>query len=418
MGERLRSIFNLKKIALNLQIYFRVTIVFFRKLPSIIFIFFHDLPKNLKKEGSEIKIHRRRFELARIWPHIGIAILSCVVISSSVFAQDMGYSNSEFSQNTIEPSEYADFAITADSYVPFIDAKNNDVIIALSESDTVVVSDESYILAPADIATEKSPKESTTPSSRTAYLTYQVLGGETLSFIGAKFDVSSLSILWANPDIKDANLVKPGANILIPPRNGMTVVVEKGQSLDGLVKKYSGNFDETLAANDIADATTIFSGQRILIANGKPAPAPAPQVAKKGSVKGTKSSPTGPLGARGHFIFPTQGSICNTRHPGYYAVDICAGGATPPIHAADGGVVIEARYGWNSGWGNTVKIDHGNGLFTRYAHMSVLSVSAGQSVSQGQQVGIMGSTGNSTGPHLHFEVYIGPVRVNPLLYLP
>jgi hypothetical protein len=192
----MRSIFNLKKIALNLQIYFRVTIVFFRKLPSIIFIFIHDLPKNLKKEGSEIKIHRRRFELARIWPHLGIAILSCVVISSSVFAQDMGYSNSEFSQNLIEPSEYADFAIAADSYIPFIDAKNNDIILALAEADTVVTSDESYILAPADIATEKSPKESTTPSSRTSYITYQILGGETLSFIGVKFNVTSSSILW------------------------------------------------------------------------------------------------------------------------------------------------------------------------------------------------------------------------------
>jgi murein DD-endopeptidase MepM/ murein hydrolase activator NlpD len=416
----MRSIFNLKKIALNLQIYFRVTIVFFRKLPSIIFIFIHDLPKNLKKEGSEIKIHRRRFELARIWPHLGIAILSCVVISSSVFAQDMGYSNSEFSQNLIEPSEYADFAIAADSYIPFIDAKNNDIILALAEADTVVTSDESYILAPADIATEKSPKESTTPSSRTSYITYQILGGETLSFIGVKFNVTSSSILWANPDIKDPNLLKPGTNILIPPRDGMTVIVEKGQSLDNLVKKYSGNFEETLVANNVVDATTIFAGQRILIASGKPAKTPAPQIAKKstGKVKGTKSSPTGPVGSRGNFIWPTQGNVCNTRHPGYYAIDICAGGASPPIVASDGGVVIEASYGWNSGWGNNVLINHGNGFKTRYAHMRVLSVSVGQSVSQGQQVGIMGTTGNSTGIHLHFEIYIGPVRVNPLLYLP
>lgn len=385
----------------------------------MIVIFFRDLPKNLKKEGSKIKIHRRRFELARIWPHLGIAILSCVVISSSVFAQDMGYSNSEFSQNMIEPSEYADFAIAADSYMPFIDAKNNEIIIALSESDMVVASDASYILAPADIATNKSPKESTTPSSRTSYLAYQVLGGETLSFIGAKFNVTSSSILWANPDIKDANLLKPGANILVPPRDGMTVIVEKGQSLDNLVKKYSGNFEGTLAANSIADGTTIFAGQRILISSGKPAKTPTPQVAKNstGKVKGTKSSPTGLTVAVGTFIWPTQGNVCNTRHRGYYAIDICAGGASPAIVASDGGVVSQASYGWNYGYGNTVLINHGNGFQTRYAHLRSLSVSAGQRVSRGQQVGWMGTTGNSTGVHLHFEIHLGSIRLNPLAYL-
>jgi LysM repeat protein len=395
-----------------------VTIVFFKKLPSLILIFLHDLPKNIKKEGSKIKIHRRRFELKTIWPHLGIAILSCIIISTQVSAQGQGYHGYEFSQGIIEASEYADFAIAADSYMPFIDAKNNETIILLSEADTVVSSDESYILARAGIATTKSPKESSAPSGRNSYITYQVMSGESLSNIGVKFNVSSLSILWANPDIKNADIVQPGTSILIPPRDGMTVVVEKGQSLDSLVKKYSGNFDETLLANDISDPTTIFAGQRILIAGGKPAP--APQIAKKstGSVKGAKSSATGPTGPTGHFIWPTSGTVCNTRHPGYYAIDICAGGASPPVVAADGGVVVDARYGWDSGWGNTVKIDHGNGFFTRYAHLSVLNVSLGQRVSQGQQVGIMGATGNATGIHLHFEVYIGPVRVNPLLYLP
>lgn len=417
----MRSIFNLKKISLNLQIYFRVTIVFFRKLPSMIVIFFRDLPKNLKKEGSKIKIHRRRFELARIWPHLGIAILSCVVISSSVFAQDMGYSNSEFSQDVIEPSEYADFAVSTDPYTPFINEKDNEMIIQLSGAETMVASDESYILAPAELATKKSPKESAAPSIRTAYLAYQVMGGETLSHIGTKFDVSSLSVLWANPDIKNADLLQPGAAISIPPRDGMTVIVQTGQSLDGLVKKHSGNFDETLVANAIADPATIFAGQKILIAEGRPpkAPAPTPQLAKKstGKVKGTISSATGPTVPSGTFIWPTSGNVCGGMRRGHPAIDICAGGASPPIVASDGGVVVQAAYGWNYGYGNTVLIDHGNGFQTRYAHMRVLNVSQGQRVSQGQQVGIMGTTGNSTGVHLHFEIHMGPARLNPLAYL-
>lgn len=417
--ERLRSFLNPKRLSLNLRIYFRTTTVFIKKLPSIIFNFSRNLPKNLKKEGSKLKINRTRFELKNVWPHLGIGILFCAVIASSVQAQGRGAINAEVNQNPVDPIEYADFAVSADPYTPFIDEKENQVIISLSESETAVLSDESYILAPSEMATEKSPKVSTAPATRNAYLTYQVLGGETLSHIGVKFDVSSLAILWANSDIKDANLLQPGMNILIPPRNGMTVIVEKGQSLDGLVKKYSGNFEGTLLANGLADPSTIFAGERILIADGKPAKTPAPQIAKKstGSVKGAKSSPTGPTVPSGHFIWPTQGSVCNTRHRGYYAIDICAGGASPPIIASDGGVVVGASYGWNGGWGNNVLIDHGNGFKTRYAHMRVLTVSVGQSVSQGQQVGIMGTTGNSTGIHLHFEIYIGPVRVNPLAYL-
>ncbi|MCX6811743.1 MAG: M23 family metallopeptidase [Candidatus Berkelbacteria bacterium] len=351
---------------------------------------------------------------------LGIAILSCVVISSSVFAQDQGFHNSELSQDSIEPSEYADFAISTDPYTPFINEKDNEMIIQLSGAETMVASDESYILAPSGLATEKSPEQSITPSIRTAYLAYQVMGGETLSHIGAKFDVSSLSVLWANPDIKNPNLLQPGATILIPPRDGMTVVIEKGQSLDGLVKKYSGNFDETLAANAISDPSTVFAGQKILIAAGKPAktPSPTPKVATtKGKVKGAISSATGPTVPSGTFIWPTSGNVCGGMRRGHPAIDICAGGASPPIVASDGGVVVQAAYGWNYGYGNTVLIDHGNGFQTRYGHMRVLNVSQGQRVSQGQQVGIMGTTGNSTGVHLHFEIHLGPARLNPLAYL-
>lgn len=417
LGERLRKIFNLKKLSLNLQIYFRVTIVFFKKLPFVIFQSLRDFPKNFKKEGSKIKLNKTRFELANIWPHLGIAVLACAVISSSVFAEGSNSHNIKYEGENIEPVEYSDLAVSVDRYTPFITEKENDTIIQLAQAETVTASDESYILAPAELTTEKSPKVSTEPSSRTTYIAYEVLGGETMTHIGAKFNVSSLSVLWANPSIKNADLLQPGSSLWIPPRDGITVVVEKGQSFDGLVKKYSGDFNETLAANAITDPSTVFAGQRILIAEGRPPKVASPSPKIAGKVKGAKSSPTGPVGARGNFIFPTSGSICNTRHRGYYAVDICAGGASPPIKASDGGVVVSASYGWNSGWGNNVLIDHGNGFKTRYAHMRVLNVSAGQRVSQGQQVGIMGTTGNSTGIHLHFEVYIGPVRVNPLAYL-
>lgn len=92
-------------------------------------------------------------------------------------------------------------------------------------------------------------------------------------------------------------------------------------------------------------------------------------------------------------------------------------GGGGPIVAAQGGTVVAAQY--HSSWGYYVKIDHGNGLSTLYAHMvqGSLRVSTGQQVSQGQQLGTMGTTGSSTGVHLHFEVYKNGTRVNPASYL-
>ena len=98
------------------------------------------------------------------------------------------------------------------------------------------------------------------------------------------------------------------------------------------------------------------------------------------------------------------------RHTG---VDIGAAYGTP-IFAANGGRVTLA--GWNSGYGNCVIIDHGGGKATLYAHMSSIGVSNGQAVTKGQTIGRVGSTGNSTGPHIHFEILINGTAVDPMQY--
>jgi murein DD-endopeptidase MepM/ murein hydrolase activator NlpD len=188
--------------------------------------------------------------------------------------------------------------------------------------------------------------------------------------------------------------------------------------LAGVVTKYSGNLDDTLRANAIEDPSKIFAGERIIVPGGKQPKAPV-IIAKKNTskVKGATSSPTGPTVPSGTFIWPTSGSVCQGFRSGHPAIDICAGGASPPIVASDGGVVVQASYGWNWGYGNTVLIDHGNGFQTRYAHLRVLNVSSGQRVSQGQRLGFMGTTGNSTGVNLHFEIHMGAARLNPLAYI-
>lgn len=99
-------------------------------------------------------------------------------------------------------------------------------------------------------------------------------------------------------------------------------------------------------------------------------------------------------------------------HPGQ---DIAAPRGTPVFAAADGMVV---KADWQNGYGQTVVIDHGNGLTTRYGHLSKIEVAAGQEIKRGEELGQIGSTGRSTGPHLHYEVRIGDVPVSPLHYLP
>lgn len=120
--------------------------------------------------------------------------------------------------------------------------------------------------------------------------------------------------------------------------------------------------------------------------------------------------------ATGSLIWPIRGVITtyfSAAHPG---LDIASSCGTP-TQAADGGTVIEA--GWSTaGYGNTVVIDHGNGMHTRYAHFAVIAVIKGDKVSKGEIIGYEGSTGNSTGCHVHFEVWVNNVAVDPLRLLP
>ena len=135
------------------------------------------------------------------------------------------------------------------------------------------------------------------------------------------------------------------------------------------------------------------------------------------SQAGAGSAGTGAPSAAG-LIWPVDGVVVSgfgmrwgRMHEG---IDIAASSGTP-IRAAAAGTVIHS--GWLGGYGNLVVLDHGNGLATAYAHASAILVGVGVQVSQGETVSLVGSTGNSSGPHLHFEVRVNGVAVDPLLYL-
>jgi murein DD-endopeptidase MepM/ murein hydrolase activator NlpD len=253
--------------------------------------------------------------------------------------------------------------------------------------------------------------------------TYRVRSGDTLTGIAHRFGVSMMTLWWAN-DLDAKDELQIGQVLTIPPVNGLVVAVGPDDTLESLASRYGVKADDIYKLNRLEDRVLVI-GQTLIIpgAVGKQIPTPktrhtsAPSSGSSGPVR----QPTRYTGGRMHWPVVGGGNyISQYFHYGHYAIDIAADYGTPVVAAA-GGIVTFA--GWkNNGGGWQVWISHGSGLYTTYNHMSAVLVSRGQSVGRGQQVGRIGQSGNATGPHLHFEVWRGPIwaggtRVNPLLYL-
>jgi murein DD-endopeptidase MepM/ murein hydrolase activator NlpD len=243
---------------------------------------------------------------------------------------------------------------------------------------------------------------------------YKVKSGDTLASIADQFDISVDSIKWEN-NLK-GNTIKPGQTVRILPVSGVAHKVKSGESIYSIAKRYGVDAQAIVnfPFNEFEDLDTfaLNVGQTLIVPGGTP-PAEKPTLVR-GKAPQRVNIVAGQPGS-GRFIWPTTGSV--SQYPVYYhmALDI-ANRSLPPIIASDTGTVsFSGCVGY--GYGCHVIIDHGNGFQTLYGHMSRIDVNAGQNVSQGQQIGILGSTGRSTGPHLHFEIRKGGVLQNPLGYL-
>lgn len=213
------------------------------------------------------------------------------------------------------------------------------------------------------------------------------------------FDVSVKTIVWAN-DIQNGK-ISPGQVLVILPITGIRHTVEKGETLASIAKKYKGDADEIYQYNDLA-AEKLVVGDVLIIPDGEPLAAPVQARASTGR--------TSPLrGAGGphmdsYYTWPVLGGVLTQNLHGYDAVDIGASIGTPILASAGGVVIVARNTGWNGGYGSYVVIQHGNGTQTLYAHASAVLVSAGDIVTMGQTIALIGQTGKATGPHLHFEV--------------
>lgn len=229
--------------------------------------------------------------------------------------------------------------------------------------------------------------------------TYTVVEGDTFSSIATKNGISVNTVLWAN-NMTSKSTLKVGTTLVILPVTGIEHKVLKGETVASLAKKYGGAPEDIIAINGLEDASSLTVGTMVIIPDGEPAEAPTPaKIAVKASVKRAVSLPS-----VGGFSNPLPGGICTQGIHDHNGVDIGAPAGTP-IYASAGGSVIIARMGWNGGFGNYVVINHPNGAQTLYAHMTQLGTSEGASVGKGELIGYVGSTGKSTGNHLHFEIH-------------
>lgn len=266
------------------------------------------------------------------------------------------------------------------------------------------------------------------PDGSALIRTYKVKNGDTLAGIAAKFDVSTMTLWWANK-LKAKNALVRGQELRIPPVTGLVVEVKSTDTLASLARRYKVAETEILATNQIEDRNLVV-GQVLVLpdARGAPikTPKPKPKATSRPAARSSGGGSSGPVRtprtySGGNFAWPTSSHhISQYYHYGHYGIDI-DGSTGDPIYAAAGGTVTFA--GWKSnGGGYQVWISHGSGLYTTYNHMSSVSVGRGQHVGKGQRVGRMGATGFATGSHLHFEVWKGAIwsggtRVNPLAYL-
>lgn len=266
--------------------------------------------------------------------------------------------------------------------------------------------------------------------ARKDVIIYTIQSGDSVFGISQQFNITPETILWANKDTlnDDPHMISIGLELRIPPVNGVYYQWKEGDTIesvasflkvdkDAILDWTPNKIDRTNPVIEVNSFVMVPGGQREFQQWVVPTFARGP-AGVNNSIPGACSTGEGGAYGTGTFIWPTGNTFIsgNDFWSGHLAIDIGAvTGQT--VYASDSGVVVYAG-GISGGYGNMVMIDHGNGYATLYAHLSAISVRCGQSVYQGGAIGAAGSTGNSTGPHLHFEVRYFGGFINPHFVLP
>lgn len=242
---------------------------------------------------------------------------------------------------------------------------------------------------------------------RLEVIVHRVEEGESLWSIAERYGTDVDSVMASN-ELTRGSTVLPGDELRVPPVVGLVYSVQPGDSVHALARMFDVPVEEIAAANDLESDGLIAPGQTLVLPGARRPPERA-QVASvsRGS------------GSIGRYIWPAVGPITSSYGPRWgrphRGLDIAAPNASEVV-AARRGVVISS--GWKGPYGLTVEIDHGDGVTTLYAHMSKIYVEAGEALQAGETIGLIGSTGESTGPHLHFELRRNGEPIDPIPHLP
>ena len=287
--------------------------------------------------------------------------------------------------------------------------------------------------SPVDSITRRSTMHTNIPTRpRQDVVSYVVTTGDSIFGIAQSFNIEPETILWSNYDQLNDNpdMLSPGMELSIPPVDGVYYQWKESDSFEAVATQFKAEAEDILSwPGNHFDLTNpkVEAGTWILIPGGEREFQQwlVPTIARDNS--GVSASLLGPGACTGSydgaygsgaFAWPSGQHVLsgNDYWSGHLGIDI-AGGVGDGAYAADAGVVVFSGWAYG-GYGYMVMIDHGTGYQTLYAHLSVASARCGQSVFTGTYIGAIGSTGNSTGPHLHFEVrYLGGF-INPWYVLP
>ncbi|MCL6648440.1 MAG: LysM peptidoglycan-binding domain-containing M23 family metallopeptidase [Chloroflexi bacterium] len=307
---------------------------------------------------------------------------------------------------------------------------------------------EEQIVAPPVAAAAPAPAPPSAPAAASAPVaprpqvqTYIVRVGDTLSGIARAYGVSLDTLRWANK-LDDIDFLSPGTQLRVPPGSGVLHTVQPGETLQGIAERY-GVSTEAITAhpfNAPEGGIVARAGRELFIPGGtmpRPTPAPVAQRPPPSAPPAPTPVPAAPAPPRPAVVpapppggnaqpasaaapiqlgYPTAGQLVQGYSAAHRGIDIIADYGNP-VYAAGPGVVVLAAMGYNGGFGNMVEIDHGNGIVTRYAHLSAIQVSPGKRVAKGEVIGLIGQSGIATAPHVHFEVLVNGVRSDPMPYL-
>ncbi|MEN9582497.1 MAG: hypothetical protein RL641_451 [Candidatus Parcubacteria bacterium] len=304
-----------------------------------------------------------------------------------------------------------------------------------------VITDESALISndtpiTADFGQEDKPDEAVDHQGEATIRTYKVKSGDTISTIADAYGVSINTIVWAN-NLDRKSTLKVGESLTILPVSGIYYTVRRGDTLLSIASKYGAEVADIRDYNDKND-DSLTAGEKIIVPGAELAPVKVavpekPKVQEKPEAQlfseihseksvaengnadakeitapanGSLIRPKTNTGDSSSFIRPIAEGVGRKSQDKHdtWAVDIAAVIGTPILAAQKGTVILVKPAGYNGGYGKYIAIEHEDGIQTLYAHMSQTIVKVGDVVEQGQTIGLVGSTGRSTGPHVHYEV--------------